>query len=114
MWTIKGVRADDRSSARGCRSARIGTTSRPSAASEAIPGTAVVLVAPTAAMAEDGCQHGHGSAERPQAPFLAHLIATAQGLSQTRERRRAAPEHAAGVYTPAARIACGTRMSRSI
>lgn len=32
------------------------------------------------------------------ADFLAHLIATAAGLPQTRARRRAEPQHALAVY----------------
>jgi hypothetical protein len=34
----------------------------------------------------------------PAAPFLAHLIATAQGEPQTRDRRRAEPKAAAQAY----------------
>jgi hypothetical protein len=49
---------------------------------------------------------------RPQASFLAHLIATADQLPQTRERRRAEPEDAIAAYgaanaetpTPAGRV----------
>jgi hypothetical protein len=39
---------------------------------------------------------------RPLAHFLAHLIATKRGMPQTRERRRAAPDFAAGAYVRAA------------
>lgn len=35
---------------------------------------------------------------RPAAPFLAHLIATAQSAPQTRDHRRAAPDVAAQAY----------------
>jgi hypothetical protein len=35
---------------------------------------------------------------RPTAPFLAHLIATAQSAPQTRERRRADPDWAIAAY----------------
>ncbi len=35
---------------------------------------------------------------RPAAPFLAHLIATAQGERQTRERCRTEPDAAAEAY----------------
>jgi len=38
---------------------------------------------------------------RPQAAFLAHLLATRDKLPQTRERRRAEPEHAVAVYAAA-------------
>lgn len=41
---------------------------------------------------------------RPAAPFLAHLIATAQGEPQTCERRRAAPDTAAHAYAAASRL----------
>jgi hypothetical protein len=37
-----------------------------------------------------------------RANFLAHLIATAQALPQTRERRRAEPNHAAAAYAQTA------------
>jgi len=38
---------------------------------------------------------------RPQAGFLAHLIATREKLPQTRERRRAAPQDVIAVYAAA-------------
>src|SRR5690348_15843553 len=38
---------------------------------------------------------------RPQAAFLAHLLATRDKLPQTRERRRAEPEQAVAVYAAA-------------
>ena len=38
------------------------------------------------------------ASQRPCAGFLAHLIATAGHLPQTRERRRAEPEDAIAVY----------------
>ena len=38
---------------------------------------------------------------RPQAGFLAHLIATREKLPQTRERRRAEPRDVIAVYTAA-------------
>jgi hypothetical protein len=41
---------------------------------------------------------------QPEAAFLAHLIATAQGLPQTRARRRAEPEAACAVYAATARL----------
>ncbi len=53
---------------------------------------------------------------RPQAVFLAHLIATDRKLPQTRERRRAQPEDAVAAYaaTGAARPArAGRRLSRT-
>ena len=39
-----------------------------------------------------------GPHSRPDAAFLAHLIATAQGAPQTRERRRAEPVDAIAHY----------------
>jgi hypothetical protein len=39
-----------------------------------------------------------GSQTRPQAGFLAHLIATDRKLPQTRERRRAEPAEAIAAY----------------
>ncbi len=38
---------------------------------------------------------------RPQAPYLAHLIATKEKLPQTRERRRAEPQDVIAVYAAA-------------
>jgi hypothetical protein len=40
----------------------------------------------------------HPYSRRPAAPFLAHLIATASGAPQTRERRRTQPDAAAEAY----------------
>ena len=42
-----------------------------------------------------------GPRNRPQAGFLAHLIATAAKLPQTRERRRAEPSDVIAIYTAA-------------
>ncbi len=42
-----------------------------------------------------------GSQTRPQAGFLAHLIATDRKLPQTRERRRAEPAEAIAAYAAA-------------
>jgi hypothetical protein len=51
---------------------------------------------------------------RPCAGFLAHLIATAEQLPQTRERRRAEPAVAIAAYrTAAAAPAASPRLSRS-
>jgi hypothetical protein len=41
---------------------------------------------------------GHQRCSRPSAEFLAHLIATAQQVPQTRARRRAGPEAATALY----------------
>ena len=51
---------------------------------------------------------------RPAAPFLAHLIATAQQLPQTRMRRRAEPTDARVVYTATAPAEIGRTLVRSI
>jgi hypothetical protein len=40
---------------------------------------------------------------RPLAAFLAHLVATAQGVPQTRQRRRASADYAATLYAAAAK-----------
>lgn len=50
---------------------------------------------------------------RPLAPFLAHLIATAIDVPQTREKRRIAPEIAAGRYAAAPARPVTSRQSRS-
>jgi hypothetical protein len=52
---------------------------------------------------------------RPQAGFLAHLIATREKLPQTRERRRAEPHDVIAVYTAAVAgpaAPSGTNLSR--
>jgi|tagenome__1003787_1003787.scaffolds.fasta_scaffold20969713_5 hypothetical protein len=49
----------------------------------------------------------------PAAPFLAHLIATAHGEPQTRDRRRAEPGVAARAYALAANRAGGAISGRS-
>jgi len=41
-------------------------------------------------------------AQRPAAPFLAQLIATAEQMPQTRKRRRAEPSEATTLYSAAA------------
>ena len=43
-------------------------------------------------------REGPTAGQRPYAGFLAHLIATADQLPQTRERRRAEPEDAIAAY----------------
>jgi hypothetical protein len=49
----------------------------------------------------------------PAAPFLAHLIATAHGEPQTRDRRRAEPGVAARAYASAAERAGSAISGRS-
>ncbi len=49
----------------------------------------------------DPDDHPIAVSHRPTAPFLAHLIATAQGEPQTRDHRRAAPDVAAHAYEAA-------------
>lgn len=54
---------------------------------------------------------------RPQASYLAQLIATKQQLPQTRERRRAEPEDAVAVYAAAnagPRPSSGRRLVREM
>jgi len=46
-----------------------------------------------------GTSAGPSTGPRPSADFLAHLIATADQLPQTRERRRAEPQDAIAAYT---------------
>jgi hypothetical protein len=54
---------------------------------------------------------------RPTAPFLMHLIATAQGAPQTRPRRRAGPGQAVATYAAAmqkpASVLAGRAFARS-
>jgi hypothetical protein len=49
---------------------------------------------------------------RPTAPFLMHLIATAQGAPQTRVRRRADPDQAIATYASAIQKPMSTRTGR--
>jgi hypothetical protein len=49
---------------------------------------------------------------RPTAPFLMHLIATAQGAPQTRVRRRADPDQAIATYAAAMQKPTSTRTGR--
>jgi hypothetical protein len=54
--------------------------------------------------------------QRPLASFLAHLIATREQAPQTRERRRAEPEHAVATYAAAAALAAppAPKVSRAL
>jgi hypothetical protein len=47
----------------------------------------------------------HFAQPRPQAAFLAHLLAVAQHAPQTQEKRRAEPQVAIGHYTAAGKAA---------
>jgi hypothetical protein len=60
---------------------------------EPMTGRAVIALAPVA-RSESAPQ----ALRRPRADFLAHLIATAERLPQTREKRRAEPEVAIQAY----------------
>lgn len=59
-------------------------------------GTAMVMVSPPTASEEPLLARRWTSAS-----YLAHLIATRNGLPQTRERRRAQPEEATAAYAAA-------------
>jgi hypothetical protein len=56
---------------------------------------ALVRIAPVDPASDVSIRAGEA---RPTAPFLAHLIATAQFAPQTRERRRADPDWAIAAY----------------
>jgi len=47
----------------------------------------------------------HFAQPRPQAAFLAHLLAVAQRAPQTQEKRRAEPQEAVNRYTAAGKAA---------
>ena len=72
---------------------------------------ALVPVVPTARMAADW-----RAASRPNADFVAHLIATSTQAPQTRTRRRATPDEATAVYRALAPrpSALGRALSRSL
>jgi hypothetical protein len=69
------------------------------------------------ALAKAPTQQHLGSAGRPAATFLAHLIATSAQMPQTRMRRRAEPAMAAATYAGAGGTgggATGTLCARHI
>jgi hypothetical protein len=74
--------------------------------------TALVPLAP-ARHDDDGTSC---TARRPNADFLAHLIATSAQVPQTRERRRAEPEEAIAAYCARCTLpaAPGRAVSRSL
>jgi len=84
-------------------------TGSTSSSRKAAGSRAVIALAPIAAS-------DAGLNARPQAGFLAQLIATADKLPQTRERRRADPAEAIAAYRAAnaPRRPSGRRLSRSI
>jgi len=63
-----------------------------SSAPETASGRALIALQPIASGSDADSHH------RPQAGFLAHLIATDRKLPQTRERRRAEPADAIAAY----------------
>jgi hypothetical protein len=70
------------------------------------PGRALVLVGSSPQAAVDP------AGSRPSAAFLAQLIATAQWVPQTRQRRRAEPSEVSTIY--AAVSAPATRTGRAV
>jgi hypothetical protein len=62
-----------------------------------------------------GARKWPDASQRPCAGFLAHLIATAGQLPQTREKRRAEPEDAVAAYQSTARggVPGALKISRS-
>jgi hypothetical protein len=78
------------------------------AAEASLRGTALVPTGPTPQHAQTG-----GRLSRPDAGFVAHLIATAEQAPQTRRLRRASPDEALSAYaahlTPAPRAGRQTR-----
>ena len=72
-------------------------TRKPEPAAAIPAGRQIVPVAP----ANPAEKSRAASLRRANAPYLAHLIATSEGLPQTRERRRATPADAAVCYSQA-------------
>lgn len=70
---------------------------RPAAGTKASECRDLVAVSPV--KPQDRIRHRPGN--RSSAAFLAHLIATAEGLPQTREKRRLAPAEASRLYAAA-------------
>jgi hypothetical protein len=105
MTPVGGIRAA--MSATSGPTPRRTDSSQPAAKTET--GRALIALAP-AAHSDSAADH------RPQAGFLAHLIATAQQLPQTRERRRAEPEQVIALYAAAGAVAppdVGVRLRRA-
>lgn len=69
----------------------------PKTAAPIATGRAIVPVTP----AKSAEKSRAAPLQRANAPYLAHLIATSEGLPQTRERRRAAPGEAVVCYAQA-------------
>ncbi|MCC7348416.1 MAG: hypothetical protein IT538_13575 [Variibacter sp.] len=79
--------------------------------SEATPGTGRALVL----LSGGGASAPAADCVRPRAAFLAHLIATARRLPQTRERRRGSVGDALALYRSGATPPPpGTPVSRSV
>jgi hypothetical protein len=72
--------------------------------------TALVPIAPT------DCETSAAYANRPNADFLAQLIAISEKIPQTRMRRRAEPQEAIAAYRARGRSAArsGRALSRSL
>ena len=78
-----------------------------SSAPETASGRALIALQPIASGGDAGSRH------RPQAGFLAQLIATDGKLPQTRERRRAEPADVIAAYT-ATSAAAPSRVGRKL
>ena len=70
---------------------RAATPASRSAGEIPAPGQAIVAITPAQ-------RAGAAPLNRPDASFVAHLIATAAGSPQTRGLRRATPDHARAAY----------------
>jgi len=83
----------------------------PTEAADAVTTSACVALVPVTGGPQ--CASAIRPLPRPDPNFVAHLIATAEQLPQTRNRRRAAPSAALSAYTaqmkPAQRIGRQTR-----
>ncbi len=92
------------------------TTRRPSAVSRSADGAAPVpeqrALVPVPSI--ESSEPPSPFSRRPAAPFLAHLIATAQSEPQTRDRRRAEPVTAAQAYATVTALKLGGSFSRKM
>jgi hypothetical protein len=91
MRPVGGVRTASGVRIAPARDASVPTTDSPLSGAES--GRALIPVEAALPTRE-----GPTAGQRPYASFLAHLIATADQLPQTRERRRAEPEDAIAAY----------------
>jgi hypothetical protein len=82
---------------------------------DSAPATGRSLVPVNARVNDSGAdRHADTRRWRPSVVFLAQLVAAAQGVPQTRARRRASADHAAAHYAAATRVAQPSAIKKSM